>query len=148
MNNEEYVRIIESAERLERSLFDLSSEENINRLEAILNEHSKKHGETMIGVPLVRRYGGLPVSEYILLSERTYKEMRESIKNKEIDFNQIHQIIGVSYDKERFDINRAQIRDNTDLLKASRIPSDVIELMKKSAEKAVVYKKPAFSFYP
>lgn len=148
MNNEEYARIIESAERLERNLFDLSSEEHINRLESILAERSKQEGETMIGVPLVRSYGGFPVSEYIALPERMYKEMRESIKNKEIDINQIHQIIGVSYDKERFDINREQIRNKVDLLKLNKIPSDIIELMKQSVKKAVVYKKPAFSFYP
>jgi len=142
MNNEEYARIIESAERLERSLFDLSSEENINRLEAILDEHSKLQGETIIGVPLVRPYGG-PVGEYILLSERTYKEMRASMKEGKI--GEVHQIIGVPYDKERLDINREQLR------KGFRIPQeylDFMERMRKTAKKVETYTKPAFSFYP
>ena len=146
MNNEEYARIIESAERLERSLFDLSSEENINRLEAILDERSKLQGETIIGVPLVRPYGGFPVCEYISLPERTYKEMRTAMKEGKI--GQVHKEIGVPYDKERLDINRKQIRDNADPLKLSKIPSEIIEFMKKSAKNAEVYKKPAFSFYP
>ncbi len=144
MNNEEYARIIESAERLERSLFDLSSEENINRLEAILDEHSKKQGEIVIGVPLVQPYGG-PTCEYIALPERVYYELRNAMRRGEV--SHIYPEIGVPYDKRRFDINREQIRNKVDLLKLNKIPSDVIELMRKSAEKAVVYKKPAFSPY-
>lgn len=143
MNNEEYARIIESAERLERSLFDLSSEENINRLEAILDEHSKLQGETIIGVPLVCPYGGFPVCEYISLPERIYKEMRTAMKTGKI--GQVHKEIGVPYDKERLDINREQLR------KGFRIPQEYLDFMeriRKTAKKVETYTKPAFSFYP
>ena len=146
MNNEEYLEIIGHAKRLDRSLFNLSSEENINRLETILCEESKNHGKTMIGVPLGQPYGG-PAGEYIVLPERVYKKMMAALRTGEV--SHVPQVIGILYDKERLDINREQIRNNTDLLKLNRIPSDVINLMRgySHKERAVVYTKPPFSFY-
>lgn len=123
MDTEKYNRIIKNAERLDRSLFDLSSEKNIDGLEDILDEESKKHGETMIGVPLVRPYGGLPVSEYIVLPEKVYNEMRAAMRGGEI--GQVHQEIGVPYDKERFEINREQLQ------KGFEVPPEYIAFMKK-----------------
>lgn len=143
MNNEEYHKIIKNARILDRNLFDLSSMETIDRLETILDKESKEHGETMIGVPLVRPYGGLPVSEYILLPERVYNDMRAAMRIGEI--GQVHQEIGVPYDKERFDIKREQIR------KGFKIPLVYVEFMekiRKRATKIEVYEKPEFSFYP
>jgi len=147
MNKEEYYKIIGDAKRLDRSLFDLSSEENINKLEGILDEESRKQGETMIGVPLGQPYGG-PAGEYIVLPERLYKEMRAALRAGEV--SHVSQVIGVPYDKRRFDINRKQIQDDVDPLKLSRVPADVIEFMRNypNKEKAVVYKKPKFSHYP
>ena len=142
MDTKEYCRIIEGAKRLNRSLFSLSSEENIDRLEGVLDEESRKHGETMIGVPLGQPYGG-PGGEYIALPERLYNEMRAAMRHGEI--SHIPQVIGVPYDKERLDINREQLREKL------KIPQEYVEFMKKirgRAEKIEVHKKPAFSFYP
>jgi hypothetical protein len=139
MNNEEYARIIESAERLERSLFDLSSEENINRLETILDEQSKKNGETMIGVPLVQPYGG-PTCEYIALPERVYYELRNAMRHGEV--SHVYPEIGVPYDKRRFYINREQLR------KGFEIPREYAQFMEKIRKKAKnikVYQEPALS---
>lgn len=142
MNNEEYNLIIGNAKRVDRNLFDLSSEENINRLEGILDKESKTHGETMIGVPLVRPYGDLPVSEYILLPERVYNDMRVAMRSGEV--GQVHQEIGVPYDKERFDINREQLH------KGFKIPpgyAKFMEEIKGRAKKIKVCKRPTLTFY-
>lgn len=142
MNTEEYNLIIGNAKRMDRNLFDLSSEENINKLEAILDEESRKHGETMIGVPLVRPYGGLPVSEYILLPERVYNNIRVAMRSGEV--GRVHQEIGVPYDKERFGMNREQLH------KGLKIPVGYIEFMeeiRERAEKIKVCKRPTPTFY-
>ena len=135
MDVKEYTGIIESAKRLDRSLFDLSSEEKINKLEAILDTESKERGEVMLGIPLVPPYG-MPIFEYILLSKRVYDKMRIAMQAWKI--GDVHKVVGVPYDKERFDINKGQIRNNVDLLKLNRIPDDVIELMRNYPDRAKV----------
>ena len=107
MNEEEYYSIIANAERLDRVLINLDNEENIDRLEGILNEHSKKQGETMIGVPLVQPYGG-PTYEYVILAEKLYRKMKASMVSKEI--GNVNPEIGVPYDKRRFEINREDLK--------------------------------------
>ena len=142
MNTDEYNRIIKNAKRLDRSLFVLSSSEKITKLEAILDSESIKCGETVIGVPLGQPYGG-PAGEYIILQKRIYDKMRTSLRNEKI--NHVAQVIGVPYDKERFEINRKQLK------KGFKISPGYVKFMKKvrnTATKIEIYKKPAFSFYP
>lgn len=147
MDRTEYLKIIQDAKRLDRKLFDLSSLENIDRLEGILDEFSREQGETVIGVPLVQPYGG-PTDRYVALSERVYWQLRTSLTNGEIET--VYPEVGVPYDKKRFDMRKEQIRDDVDPLKLSRIPEDVIKLMKSfkdTAKKVVVYQPPEWCHY-
>lgn len=146
MDKAEYLRIIRDAKILDRRLFNLSSLENIDRLEGILDEFSREQGETVIGVPLVQPYGG-PTDRYVALSERVYWQLKTSLTNGEIET--IYPEVGVPYDKKRFDIRRRQIRDDVDPLELSRIPPDLIHLMRNypDMEKVKVYKGNQSGFY-
>ncbi len=138
MDVKEYTQIIESAKRLDRSLFDLSSAEKIDKLEGILDKESENHGETMIGVPLVPPYG-MPIFEYILLSKRVYDKMRNAICAWKV--GDIHKAVGVPYDKERFDINRKQLQEG---FKVSPEYDAFMKKIRKSGAKIIVYKETCF----
>ncbi len=135
MDKRKYLQNIESAPRLDRNLFNLSSEAKIDGLERLLDNYSGKYGETMVGVPLVQPYGG-PICEYILLPEKQYEEMYSVLINKEI--TGIGCLgVGVSYNKRRLDKNRKNLKNNE---KLSPGVIRFMEKMKIRAKKIEIHK--------
>jgi hypothetical protein len=142
MDTQEYYSIIRNAEHLDRSFFNLSNKSVIDRLESILDEHSKKNKEPIVAVPLVQPYGG-PAIDYILLPERKYQEIKQALISGEL--TQIHPRIGVPYDKKRININREQLQKKFDISELNISPA-FRKLMGNCAENGILYKE-AYSYH-
>ena len=136
MDEEDYLKIVEDAPRLDKNLFNLSSEDEINALEKLLDSYSEKHRESMIGVPLVQPYGG-PTCEYVLLPEKKYWEMRKELRKN--DWHVGCNEIGIPYNKRCFQIKRKNLKNNDKLSPEILI---LLGKIKRRTEKIKVYKNP------